>query len=305
MPLGESRDRRRARQRRRQQPWESRLYVESLESRVLLTGVNEQALLNAIDAALQPTNPTGLTAFNSSLKGSAALGTNLPIIGTGLNAYDPGAALGGLLNRLGTTTNAYTSVAGLVTALQNGTGVTVTSSNDLLNNIELSVQFTTTTSVTVPLNPTYGLTFIDPGSVTMSTTLSENLTIGSYWDTATNSAVFYVNATNDSITVSSAVTGFTFAPAPTTGQLGFLEFDTPTTTATNLTGNKLLSTTVAFSPTLTFALNEQPPVDAAEAAGRLTLTQLATTPLASEVSTSLAQSAPATLTRIRWPALNI
>jgi|GEM_PF-6418271 len=136
----------------------SRCVAEALESRILLSGANspaiEQALLNAIDSALQPSSNSGLTAFNSRLKASSALGTNLPIIAGGLSAYDPGAALGTLLSRLGSTT--YTSVGGLVTALQNGTGITVTSSSDLLNNIELSLQFSVLSSITFPVNATYG-----------------------------------------------------------------------------------------------------------------------------------------------------
>jgi len=52
-----------------------------LESRVLLSGVHDAALLAAIDSAL--TSSSGLTAFNSELKGSAALGTNIAVVGSG------------------------------------------------------------------------------------------------------------------------------------------------------------------------------------------------------------------------------
>jgi parallel beta-helix repeat protein len=298
MPRGEKGHSRSARGRRLQGRWASRLHLEALESRVLLTGANEQALLNAIQSALQPNSSGGLAAFNTLLQGSTALGSTLPVVGTGMSAYNPGAAISGLLSRLGSSPNIYTSVSGLVSALQNGAGISVTSSSDLLNNIELAVDFSVTSVVSVPLSPNYGITFVDPGSLSMSTTLSENLTLGAYWDANTSSAVFYVNATNDSIQVSSSVSGFTFSAAPTVGQLGFLEFDTPTTASAskNLSGNKLLSTTVSFSPTFTFSLNEQPPVDSAEPAGRLTLSQLTTVPLATLETTQLAQSAPATVT---------
>ncbi|HUB26128.1 MAG TPA: hypothetical protein VL992_11925, partial [Tepidisphaeraceae bacterium] len=258
-----------------------------------MTGANEQALLNAVDAALQPSNPNGLTAFNTSLQGGTALGSDLPVVGTGLSAYNPGTVLGGLLARLGSTT--YSSVASLTSALQTGSGITVQSTSDLLNNIELDLQFSATTAISVPLNPNYGVTFVDPGTLTMSTTLTENLTVGAYWDPNISAAVAYVDASNASISVASTATSFTFSPN-STGQLGFLEFDTPTTSVANISGNKLLSTTVSFSPTFTFSLNTQPPVDSAETSGRLTLAQLASVPLASLVNTSVTQPAAATLT---------
>jgi autotransporter-associated beta strand protein len=254
-----------------------RYNIETLEPRVLLTGVNEQALLNAIDSALQPGSTTGLSAFNSLLKGSAALGTNLPVVGGGMSAYDPGAALSTLLTRLGPT---YTSVSSLVAALQNGSGVTVTSSSDLLDNIELDVQFSATSIVSVPLDANYGVSFADPGTLSMSTTLSESLTLGAYWDASISSAVFYLNANNSSIQVASSVKSVS---AQSGAQLGFIQLSGGISTA-------------SFSPTFSFTLNDQPPVDSAEAAGRLTLSQLTSVPLASLVTTQLTQPAAATVT---------
>jgi len=66
-----------------------------------------------------------------------------------MSAYDPGAALSPssrALEPLNTLDFRF------VTALQSGTGVTVLSTSDLVDNIELSVQFTTTTNVSVPLD---------------------------------------------------------------------------------------------------------------------------------------------------------
>ena len=79
--------RRRIDRRRRLKPWDPRKLIEGLESRVLLSGAHDAALLAAIDSAL--TSPGGLTAFNSDLKGSAALGTNVAVVGSGMSAYDP------------------------------------------------------------------------------------------------------------------------------------------------------------------------------------------------------------------------
>ncbi len=255
----------------------SRFHIDILERRLLLTGVNEQALLNAIDAALQPGAPTGLTAFNTQLQGSGELGLDLPVVGTGMANYNPGTALASLLSRLGSS---YTSLSSLVTALENGSGIAVTSSSDLPNNIELNVQFSTTTSVNVPLNANYGVTFVDTGTLTMSAALSESLTLGAYWDANTSSAVFYVDADNASITVAGSVTSVN---ARSGAQLGFLQVSGGISAA-------------SFSPTFTFSLNDQPPVDSAESAGRLTASQLNSVPLATLVTTQITQAAPATVT---------
>ena len=196
-----------ARRHPRAKPRKLRLILEALEPRVLLTGVHEQALLDAIDSALQPANTAGLTAFNSQLKGPAALGANVAVIGGGMSAYDPGAALAGLLARLGTAQ--YTSVSGLVAALQNGPGVSVSSSSDLQDNIELNVQFSSTSSVPVQLAQDYGVALLDPTTLNMSAALTENLTLGAYWDSTVSpsgAAVFYVNADNSSIAVAGSVT---------------------------------------------------------------------------------------------------
>src|SRR6202035_2708384 len=153
MKKGNEHRRRSGRRRRRLNHWDPLDLIEGLESRVLLSGVHEQALLNAIDSTL--VSPTGLTAFNSELRGSTGLGTNVAVIGNGMSAYDPGAALAPLLSRLGTTQ--YSTIPALIAALQNGTGITVLSSSDLTDNVELNVQFTTTSTANVPLEANYGV----------------------------------------------------------------------------------------------------------------------------------------------------
>ena len=346
--------------------WDPLDLIEGLESRVLLSGVHEQALLAAIDSVL--VSPTGLTAFNSELRGSTGLGTNVAVIGNGMSAYDPGAALAPLLSRLGTTQ--YSTIPALVAALQNGTGVTVVSSSDLTDNVELNVQFTTTSTANVPLEANYGVNLLDPQTLAMPTTLSENLTLGAYWDSTiapSGAAVFYVNADASTIAVSSTVSSIGPAPSidvsaagtslqqitlssaqagnyvlsinasqqPTavldgapvkaTPVVGSGTYVTPVITLTagthtlaitpsagqSIAGATLLPqpgaelgflqtsggvSSASFSPTFNIILNDQPPVDSAESAGRLTLGQLMGTPLATLVSTQVTQPAPATVT---------
>ena len=234
----------------------------------------------------------------------------------------------------------------------------------------MNVQFTTTTTVNVPLDPNYGVTLLDPKTLVMQTTLSENLTFGAYWDSTiapSGSAVFYVNADASTIQVSSSVSSILAAsslsvPASSSssqqvsvsgGQAGdyilsinsgsqptvMLDgvpikatsvgggvYNTQTETLTSgthtltmttaplagtITGASFIPqsgaelgflqmsggvTAVNFSPTFSFVLNDQPPVDSAESAGRLTLAQLTGTPLATLVSTQVTQASAATVT---------
>jgi len=197
---------------------QSRPMIEALELRLLLSGAHEQALLDALATALAPGNPTGLAAFNTALQGSTALGSNVAVVGTAMSTYDPGAALRGLLANLGPT---YTSVGDLVTALQGMPGVTVSAPSDLPDQISLHVQFQSTTVVPIPLSQNYGVALLDPTLVDMATTLTENLTLGTYWDAGTGAAVFYVDTASSSIAVASNATGVAPAPVPTLADSGF------------------------------------------------------------------------------------
>ena len=47
----------------------------------------------------------------------------------------------------------------------------------------------------------YGVTLLDPTTLNMSLTLTENMVLGAYWDANTSSAVFYVNADASTIRV--------------------------------------------------------------------------------------------------------
>jgi parallel beta-helix repeat protein len=367
MRQGNERRKRPTPRKRRLKPWDPLDLIEGLESRVLLSGVHDPALLAAIDSAL--TGSSGLTAFNSELNGSAGLGTNIAVVGSGMSAYDPGAALATLLSRLGSVQ--YQSIPALVTALQNGAGVNVLSTSNLLDNIEMNVQFTTTTNASVLLDPNYGVTLLDPKILTMPTTLTEDLSLGAYWDPSiapSGAAVFYVNADASSIEVSSTVSSIGPVPPfavsgasvpgqqfavggaaagnyvlaitttlqPTsvvldgaaikvTGVVGTgtyqsgpltLTAGTHTLDVTPATNSTIAAaafvpqsgaelgflqtsggvTSVSFSPTFNMVLNDQPPVDSTESAGRLTLAQLTGTPLATLVSTQVTQPAPATVT---------
>ena len=281
--------------------WARRSLTETLEPRFLLSGAHEQNLISAIETALTPYTSGGLTAFNTRLTDSSALGKDLAVVGTGMDLYDPGAALAPSLSQI---TGNYPTLASLATSLGAGAGVTVSASRDLLNDVQIDVAFNVTSSISVPLNASFGASFSMPGSLTMSVNLQESLTIGAYWDSHTSSAVAYVTAAGTSIQVTGTTTGFVFTPWTQTGpepQLGFLEFDSPVTPFSpmdeqNPTGNKILSAAISFSPTFNFTLNTQPPVDSTEAAGRLTLGQLTSVDVGNLVATQVTQSAPATVT---------
>src|SRR5271167_2152830 len=88
----------------------SRRYsVETLETRVLLSGTFEQQLINAVEAALQP-GANSLPAFNTRLQDSSALGSNLTVVGTGLSNYNPGTAISKSLSGI---SGSYTSLSAL------------------------------------------------------------------------------------------------------------------------------------------------------------------------------------------------
>jgi hypothetical protein len=281
--------------------WARRCVTETLESRVLLSGAHEQALINVLEAALESTSAGGLTAFNTRLTDSSALGKNLAVVGTGMDLYDPGAALGPSLTQIG---GSYATLASLAAALGTGTGVTVSATRDLANDVQIDVAFNVTSNISVPLNGSFGVSFSMPGNLTMSVNLQESLTIGAYWDSHTSAAVAYVNAAGTSIQVTGTTTGFVFTPWTQSGpepQLGFLEFDSPVTPFSpadeqNPTGNKILSAAISYSPTFNFTLNTQPPVDSSEASGRLTLGQLNSVDVGNLVATQVTQPAPATVT---------
>ncbi|HZZ44157.1 MAG TPA: right-handed parallel beta-helix repeat-containing protein [Tepidisphaeraceae bacterium] len=264
----------------------------------MLSGSHDQSLINALDSVFLPGNSSGLSGFNTRLTDSSALGRNIAVVGAGMSNFDPGAALNTLLSSVATGSASLTA---LQAALTNKTGITVTATRDLPNDLQIDVQFNVTQNVVVPINATFGANFSEPGSVTMAVTLHESLTLGAYWDGHTSAAVAYVSAANDSIQISGVVSSYTFQSYPAVAQLGFVEFDTPTTpsspiTDQNQTGNKILSTAVIFSPTFTFALNEQPPVDSTEAADRLTFAQLTSVDVADLVNTQVTQPASSTLT---------
>ena len=257
--------------------------LQKLEPRLLLSGVYEQQLINAVSAALAPGSATGLSAFNSDLRDSSAPGRSLPVIGTGLTnpsiigSYDAGAAISGLLAHL---SGSYSSLSGLASGLANITGITVSATRDLPNVIELDVQWKTTTTATVPISANFGVPFSTTSNATLTVNLTEQLTIGAYWNGA--AAVSYVNASNASIVVAATLTGVS-APGTAGSTLGFIALHGGITAA-------------ILAPTFTFSLNPQPPVDGYEPAGTLTFGQLTTVPISQLVSTRVTQASASTAT---------
>src|SRR5580658_1317578 len=231
--------------------------VESLEGRVLLSGSHETQLLGAISSALQDNAGSTLSAFNSRLTDASELGQSLPLIGGGLSSFDPGAELNTVLNRV---TSGYTTLSQLTSALEGAAGladgVAVAGSRDLPDDVEIDLQFSLSANKTVPISASFGSAFTASGSIGLNTTLTENLTLGAYWDSNTSTPVFYINAPGTSIQVAASVTA---ASLNATAQLGFVSL--------HVTG-----ASASFTPTFTFSLTA--PSDPNVPAGFITASEL-------------------------------
>ena len=222
-------------------PVRRRYLSEFLEQRVLLSGTHDAALLAAIDGALQPTNASGLAAWTSNLDDPSALGRTLPLVGAGLGAnYNPSVGLKSLLNRLAAS---YSSLANLAAGLEGssgiGDGIAVTATRDNPDNLELDVQFSTTTSsVSIPIAGQYGINLSVGGQLSLNATLNFQLTIGAYWDAGSSSAVFYLLDTNDSMQIATNVTSVSLNAS---GALGVADL--------SMTGGS-----ASFSPTFSLSI---------------------------------------------------
>ncbi|HZL38153.1 MAG TPA: right-handed parallel beta-helix repeat-containing protein, partial [Tepidisphaeraceae bacterium] len=251
-----------------------RMRLEPLEKRVLLSGAFDPQLVSAIQAALEPSNSSGLAAWSHRLTDSTILGRQLPVVGTGLGSgYDPKPQLNTLLGRL---TGTYTTLTDLQTALEGtpgiGDGVTVTATRNNPNDLELDVHFNSTSTQTIPLNATDpSANFSVAGSLSLSTTLDFTLTIGAYWDTPSNSAVFYVGGSGDQLNINSTATGSTLNA---NAQLGFASLS-------------ISNGSVTFAPAFAMTLND------VDSDGKLTLNELNNTSLPSLVNTTLSGPAAA------------
>ncbi len=250
-----------------------RTLVESLENRLLLSGTHEQDLLNAIDSALQSSNSSGLGAWTSKLDDASALGKNLPLIGTTLSNLNLNAGLA--------LQSTESSLSALVSDIQSaGNNAIVSASRDLPDDIEIDFQKTVTKSVSGPLAASFGLPLTLPGTVNASVSFTMKLTAGAYWDSDTNTPVFYIDSSDTQLTATVTAT----ATLNSTGaSLGFVTLG-------------ISSPTASINGQFSMTLNAQPPVDSTEQAGRLTLGQLTSTPISSLVNTSLSSTAPSTLT---------
>jgi parallel beta-helix repeat protein len=259
----------------------SRCVTEALESRLMLTGTHEAVLLGTLASSLQSGAASGLSGFDSRLDDATELGRSLPLIGNGLSSFDPGATLNSVLSRV---SSGYTTLSQLSSAVEGAAGLAdgaaVAASRDLPDDVELDLQFSVSSTKTVPISANFGGAFSASGSVTLKTTFSENLTVGAYWDATTSLPVFYVSANNTNIQVGTTVTSATLAAS---AHLGFIDL--------NVSG-----VSAVFSPTFTFALTDPSAGDASSAAGRITAAELVSTPLSSLVTATLGQAAPTSLT---------
>ncbi|HEY7118485.1 MAG TPA: NosD domain-containing protein, partial [Tepidisphaeraceae bacterium] len=261
--------------------------VESLEQRFLLSGAHDAALVAAVQSALSTSNSTGFSAWSHKLTGAAALGKQLPVVGTAFGSgYDPQSELNSLLSRL---SGSYTTLAQLSSALEGtaglGDGVQVVATHDNPDDLQFDLKFNKSTSVVVPVAANYGGVNLDlGGSVTLATTLDFTLTLGAYWDGS--QAQFYVANSGDQLNVSAGVSA---ASLNATAHLGFVQV--------NASGGS-----VTFSPAFAMTLNDP---GAAGGAGRITLGELNGTTLSSLVNTNVtgpAASVSANITSSLIPA---
>ena len=196
------------------------------------------------------------------------MGRSLPLIGSELSNLQLNSGL--ILQ------STEASLSALVSDLQqSANNAVVSATRDLPDDIEIDFQHTTTASTSGAINAAFGLPITLPGTIDASVSFTESLTLGAYWDNTTSSPVFYVNTSNSSLKATVTAT----ANVNGTGEsLGFVTLGINGETA-NLNA--------AFA----MSLNPQPPVNASEPAGRLTLDQLNNTPLSSLVSTQLTSTA--------------
>jgi hypothetical protein len=239
----------------------------------MLSGSHDVALLAALASSLQSGAASGLSGFDSRLKDATELGRSLPLIGNGLNSFDPGAQLNSILSRVN---SGYTQLSQLASAIEGAVGAAdgalVSATRDLPDDLELDLGFSVSSTKTIPISANFGSSFTASGSVTLKTTLSENLTVGAYWDATNSVPVFYVSASNTNIQVGTTVTAATMNAK---ASLGFIDL--------NIGG-----VSAVFSPTFTFSLTDPNP---ASGAGRITAAVLISTPLPQLVSASLGQAA--------------
>lgn len=249
----------------------SRQFFETLEQRVLLTGSHDAALAAAIQAALSTGNSSGFSAWSHKLTGNTVLGRQLPVIGAGLGAgYDPQAQLNGLLSRL---SGSYTTLAQLQTALEGsagiGDGIAVTATHDNADDISLDLHFNNTQNVTIPVAANYGgVNFDLGGSLSLATTLDFTFTFGAYWDAVASAPVVYIPSAGEQLNITAAVNTATLNAS---AKLGFVSIAAS-------------AGAVVLSPNFAMNLTDPGP---AGGPGRITLTELNATPVATLVATTL------------------
>ncbi len=252
-----------------------RFIVEPLEDRFLLSGSHDPALTAAIQGALSTSDATGLSAWAHRLTDPTVLGQNLPIIGSGLEtAVDPQAQLNTVLSGI---SGSYTTLTDLQAALQATPGITVSAVRNNANDLELDLGITSTGTATVPIDASLGANFNATGSLVVATSLHFQFTIGAYYDTTASTAVAYVVANNDNLSLSFNATS---ASLGGTAQLGFVNL-------------QVSQASVNFSPQFTFTLQQQ---DAINGSDRVSFDALNADSLGTLMTTTLSQSAPATLT---------
>lgn len=122
-----------------------RLIVENLEERVLLAGLHDDALLASLRTAFDANSPEGIATWSDRLKEPSELGRNLPFLGEALKSrFDVKSEIQSLVSRLDLS---YSTLTELRDDLQAISGVSVSTTRDLEDNLELDVRFQITKEV--------------------------------------------------------------------------------------------------------------------------------------------------------------
>lgn len=274
--IGRSKPSQKTRKRTNSRTGRRRLVLEGLEPRLLLAGLNDSALLASIRTSLDSNNTTGLAAWSARLQDPTILGQSLPMIGNRLvDLYSPKTELTTLVSQL---VPVYSSLADLRNGLQAIPGITVATTRDNFDNIELDVRFQTTKQIDIGVDPNQlgSVNLAIASTVNATVLLDFQLTVGAYWNGTEAKAYFGTN--NDNLVVSFTLTGNSTSSQ---ALLGFFDV--------GLTG---VTTTMAAR----FGFDLRDPGIGAAADGRVTLDELSGAETNALVTTTLAATAGPTLT---------
>ncbi len=245
---------------------------EPLEPRLLLSGTHDAEIVDALVGALgdSAASPSGLSAWTGNLTDGDVLGRALPLISDALGTdFDPRDVLDGLLPDL----SGVTTLAELEAALA-VPGIDASGFTDDPDHLHFHVGFADTYEIaSIPLDAGFDAAALDlsfSGSLDVTVSLDFQMDVGAVW-TGTE-AVFYVDASDETLHVDATIAGSDLAAA---ARLGFADIQIEP------------SSDVALHGRFTVDLLDPGVSAAGEAAGHVTLGELATTPTASLVDADL------------------